>query len=721
MGKLYIQGSPIANTFSVEKTAPIDDRLTVQSLADLTDGENGGIAALVYKGMIVYVADENTLYVYTGTTSATWKNKKTGAPMNGGLISNWKKIDTFMDPSTNLEYYVQKIGARVVESVDELTSANIEDPHVGMLVVVVGTSDASDDETGLYVLLDEDNTIENNWLKINGNTSDFVSRDDLKGYAKLENIPDISNLASKDELDEFLTGSDISEFISVDDLNAIFDEKKFVDEAALDLYVMTKDIADVVAEADFVKSDALNEFLTASDVNEFVSVSELNEILDGKNFVDTNTLTNYVRVDQLVDYLKSSDASDIFVTKEELADYALASQIPTKVSDLTNDAGYITEDDLPDYLKDSDLDDYATKDYVDDKITDLIGGAPSTLDTLKEIADALQDNATMSMVADAISTKANSADVYTKAEVDAKVDEVDAKVEAIPEEGVFPAIGESEGSDFNDGLATVSGVIDYVADAITAAEPDLSGYALKSELPVVPTNVGAFTNDAGYLTEHQDITGKADKSYVDEAVAGINIPTEGVFPDVEGSDDSDAGVDGYATVDGVMAYLEDWFEKKKEDLIEPDFLYTNGYRRGDTPTELTDPLNAYEIVLDENGEFEIELLHKNEESGWIEADGDGGVDIEQSYFGDYFKVILPSDYEIKLYMWDSTNNVYSSLDSSVENPAFRLVPYEVTDESTTYYYNGTIEGMFFLNSNPVESFINAYGHLMKAVIKKKNN
>ncbi len=77
----------------------------------------------------------------------------------------------------------------------------------------------------------------------------------------------------------------------------------------------------------------------------------------------------------------------------------------------------------------------------------------------------------------------------------------------------------------------------------------LADYALKSELPTVPTNVSDFTNDAGYLTEHQslegkqdvindlqairegaaagatalqshqDISGKADKSYVDEQLA----------------------------------------------------------------------------------------------------------------------------------------------------------------------------------------------------------
>ena len=32
----------------------------------------------------------------------------------------------------------------------------------------------------------------------------------------------------------------------------------------------------------------------------------------------------------------------------------------------------------------------------------------------------------------------------------------------------------------------------------------------KPTIPTVPTNVSAFTNDAGYLTSHQDISGKED-------------------------------------------------------------------------------------------------------------------------------------------------------------------------------------------------------------------
>lgn len=39
-------------------------------------------------------------------------------------------------------------------------------------------------------------------------------------------------------------------------------------------------------------------------------------------------------------------------------------------------------------------------------------------------------------------------------------------------------------------------------------------YALKTEIPTVPQKVSAFTNDAGYLTQHQDISGKADVAEV---------------------------------------------------------------------------------------------------------------------------------------------------------------------------------------------------------------
>ena len=45
----------------------------------------------------------------------------------------------------------------------------------------------------------------------------------------------------------------------------------------------------------------------------------------------------------------------------------------------------------------------------------------------------------------------------------------------------------------------------WVLDKHYISGVDLSDYALKSEIPTVPTSNTAFTNDAGYLTEHQHL------------------------------------------------------------------------------------------------------------------------------------------------------------------------------------------------------------------------
>ena len=104
-----------------------------------------------------------------------------------------------------------------------------------------------------------------------------------------------------------------------------------------------------------------------------------------------------------------ANAIEPLATKSEITDKANVSQIPTRTSELVNDSNFITSH--------QSLEEYAKKTFVSEQIAEIVGGAPETLDTLKEIADALQDNATMAMVSEAISTKANAEDVYDKTEV----------------------------------------------------------------------------------------------------------------------------------------------------------------------------------------------------------------------------------------------------------------------------------------------------------------
>lgn len=61
----------------------------------------------------------------------------------------------------------------------------------------------------------------------------------------------------------------------------------------------------------------------------------------------------------------------------------------------------------------------------------------------------------------------------------------------------------------------------------------------KPDIPVIPTNISAFNNDAGYLTQHQDISGKYDKTGGE--ISG-NVKVDGTFTlDIE-DEDYDAGI-----------------------------------------------------------------------------------------------------------------------------------------------------------------------------------
>lgn len=59
--------------------------------------------------------------------------------------------------------------------------------------------------------------------------------------------------------------------------------------------------------------------------------------------------------------------------------------------------------------------------------------------------------------------------------------------------------------------------IDYVDEELDL-KADKTEVARKANISDIPTRVSQLVNDEGYLTEHQDISGKADIDYVDEAL-----------------------------------------------------------------------------------------------------------------------------------------------------------------------------------------------------------
>ena len=104
-------------------------------------------------------------------------------------------------------------------------------------------------------------------------------------------------------------------------------------------------------------------------------------------------------------------------------------------------------------------------------------------------------------------------------------------------------------SNISDAVSRRFITVEEAIAAINIPETDLSNYYTKSEtetlvneavngieIPEVPANVSAFTNDAGYLTDHQDLSdyakktdlpsvdGLASEDFVREAIGAINIP-----------------------------------------------------------------------------------------------------------------------------------------------------------------------------------------------------
>lgn len=172
--------------------------------------------------------------------------------------------------------------------------------------------------------------------------------------------------------------------------------------------------------------------------------------------------------------------------------------------------GYATEQYVKDQLagiQAPDMSGYATIADVDAKVAALVDGAPTALNTLAELAEALNEQKD---VLDTFATRSELAPVATSGSYKDLTD--------TPE---IPSV---------EGLASEA----YVQEAIKAipsvdltgyakAEdiPDVSKFVTAEDLPAVPTKVSELENDSGYLTEHQSLDGLATEEFVQQQIDAI--------------------------------------------------------------------------------------------------------------------------------------------------------------------------------------------------------
>ena len=215
--------------------------------------------------------------------------------------------------------------------------------------------------------------------------------------------------------------------------------------------------------------------------------------------------------------------------------YALKSEIPTNVSQLTNDAKYVTEEQSENFALKSEipsLEDYATKDYVGGKIAEAQLGSGTGGDGNVNID--LSVYALKSDIPKKVSQLTNDKGYLTEhqsLEGYATEDYVDSKIE----EAQLNSGNDIDLSEYAkktdipslEGYATEDYVSTKIAEAQlnsgSGEDINLSEYAKKSE---IPTSVSQLINDAGYLTQHQSLENYASKSYVENRLTNVITSSE---------------------------------------------------------------------------------------------------------------------------------------------------------------------------------------------------
>ena len=616
--------------------------------------------------------------------------------------------------------------------------------------------------------------------------SDFASKSeipDVSGFALKSEIPDVSDFASKSDI------PDVSDFASKSDIPDVSDFASKSDIPSLDDYAKKSEIPDV---SDFATRDDLVDFLTASDVEDYVKVDDIKDFItdeDIKDLAKKSDLEGYVKTEDVVDYLTSSDLDD-YATKSWVEDKGYITSTNLRIPegwningsmiDLINDInddptatpgkvylGTIHLNDLP-YSEDEtwsgrrlvqgearieimasqgetgkvinftltstlkpyhweytsswrnegewisfltehqSLSGYATETYVDDAIRNAeIGGDEVDLsdyakksdlvdfltasdvedyvkaDDIKDFitADALADLASKSDLEGYVKTE-DVVDYLTSSDLDdyLKVSELPTNVSAFTNDAGYITANDLPefltGSDLDEyvkvedlesyvkaealeDLASKSDLEGYVKteDAIAyLTEEDLEDYALKSEIPSVPT----FKTING-----QEITGEGnieiggltpeDRALIESlADLGASDFTPGSFPAGSDVEDEQAEVDGFATVQDVMDYVNALLEKKNWGIGGDGlpYAYITGYRFNDTPTDIT-VFNPFLLNLE--GDTEIEIYAPAEISTFDPETYDLLPSIK-------FTVDVPEGYVIKnAYVWNDDSEEYETI------------------------------------------------------------
>lgn len=308
------------------------------------------------------------------------------------------------------------------------------------------------------------------------------------------------------------------------------------------------------------------------------NVSDLN---NDAGYIVQSDLTDYAKLENLPTKVSQLENDSYYATKSDLptktselendSDLAYVTDIPTNVSELNNDSNYLVRSDisnLDNHVIDTDnphkvlksqvglgnvdntsdankpvsiaqkkyIDEsYANSNaYTDQKIADLIGGAPETLDTLKEVSDAISESKDVeTALNNAIGTKANQTEldthtgndtIHITADERKNWNDANSKKHTHSNKSVIDKITQALIDSWNAAYNHISDTVKHItSDERTSwnnkyAKP--SGGIPKTDLSsAVQTSLGKADTA---LQAHQDISGLATKTEFDKLNSNLD-------------------------------------------------------------------------------------------------------------------------------------------------------------------------------------------------------
>lgn len=238
------------------------------------------------------------------------------------------------------------------------------------------------------------------------------------------------------------------------------------------------------------------------------------EVVDAKAREDIEALKN-AEVD-LTGYATEAYVDNAIdnIPEVDLSKHALKSELPTKVSQLQNDSKFITREEVPE----TDLSAYAKKSEIPD-VSDFITSIPSEYITESELNakgyltqhQDISHLAPKSSIPTKVSQLANDSNYLT----------------SIPSTYITEAELEAKNYLTEHQSLAAYATKTFVENTVAENQPNLSGYAKKSDIPDVSDFISEIPSE--YVTDSELAAKKyATESYVGEAIAQAQLGGEDV-------------------------------------------------------------------------------------------------------------------------------------------------------------------------------------------------